>query len=308
MCRFNDNLFTVRSHRAAFTLVEVGAALVLLSIILSSVMVLMNRYVDSVIDLQLRQEAFELARGNMEQLLAESKLSDMAEFGDSEQNPEIEWQTLVEPFYEPVTDQMWIRAVCSAGFNDTKGEYQNIEMEHWITNLNAQQVKQILAQQQIEAEYMDLLADGEASAIEETTLAYLEKEGLDPEAYKRFIEQQKRKKLEYISEKGFEGYEEYLEDLNRGENKFLEEQGMDFNRYNEFAADYVPKAGTEDPLLPDADDPFDSTPDTDDPFDESPDAKEIDAQPSDDYGIDWSRIPPELIPILEQILGITRPE
>ena len=79
MCRFNDNLFTVRSHRAAFTLVEVGAALVLLSIILSSVMVLMNRYVDSVIDLQLRQEAFELARGNMEELLAESKLSDMAE-------------------------------------------------------------------------------------------------------------------------------------------------------------------------------------------------------------------------------------
>ena len=230
MCRFNDNLFTVRSHRPAFTLVEVGAALVLLSIILSSVMVLMNRYVDSVIELQLRQEAFELARGNMEQLLAESKLSDMAEFGDSEQNPEIEWQTLVEPFYEPVTDQMWIRAVCSAGFDDTKGEYQNIEMEHWITNLTAQQVEQILAQQQIEAEYMDLLADGEASAIEETTLAYLEKEGLDPEAYKRFIEQQKRKKLEYISEKGFEGYEEYLEKLGEEENKFLEKQGMDFNR------------------------------------------------------------------------------
>ncbi|MFZ9033211.1 MAG: type IV pilus modification PilV family protein [Anaerohalosphaeraceae bacterium] len=303
MCRFNDNLFTVRSHRAAFTLVEVGAALVLLSIILSSVMVLMNRYVDSVIDLQLRQEAFELARGNMEQLLAESKLSDMAEFGDSEQNPEIEWQTLVEPFYEPVTDQMWIRAVCSAGFNDTKGEYQNIEMEHWITNLNAQQVEQILAQQQIEAEYMDLLADGGASAIEETTLAYLEKEGLDPEAYKRFIEQQKRKKLEYISEKGFEGYEEYLEDLNRGENKFLEEQGMDFNRYNEFAADYVPKAGTEDPLLPEADDPFDSTPDTDDPFDEPPDLKEPETRPSNGYKFDWANIPRDLWPIITQLTG-----
>ena len=303
MCRFNDNLFTVRSHRAAFTLVEVGAALVLLSIILSSVMVLMNRYVDSVIDLQLRQEAFELARGNMEQLLAESKLSDMAEFGDSEQNPEIEWQTLVEPFYEPVTDQMWIRAVCSAGFDDTKGEYQNIEMEHWITNLNAQQVKQILAQQQVEAEYMDLLAEGAGSAIEETTLAYLEKEGLDSEAYKRFIEQQKRKKLEYISEKGFEGYEEYLEDLNRGENKFLEEQGMDFNRYNEFAADYVPKAGTEDPLLPDADDPFDSTPDTDDPFDESPDLKEPDTQPSNSFKFDWANIPRELWPIITQLTG-----
>jgi type II secretory pathway pseudopilin PulG len=312
MCHFNDNLFTVRSQRAAFTLVEVGAALVLLSIILSSVMVLMNRYVDSVIDLQLRQEAFELARGNMEQLLAESKLSDMAEFGDSEQNPEIEWQTLVEPFYEPVTDQMWIRAVCSAGFKDTKGEYQNIEMEHWITNLNAQQVKQILAQQQVEAEYMDLLAEGAGSAIEETTLAYLEKEGLDSEAYKRFIEQQKRKKLEYISEKGFEGYEEYLEQLNQEENRFLEELGMDFDGYNGFAASYVPKAGTEDPLLPDADDPLlpdlDNIPDS--ISDELPrdDQTPKDKPRTNDYGIDWSRIPPELIPILEQILGITRPE
>ena len=303
MCHFNDNVFRARSHRPAFTLVEVSAALVLLSIILSSVMVLMNRYVDSVIDLQLRQEAFELARGNMEQLLAESKLSDMAEFGDSEQNPEIEWQTLVEPFYEPVTDQMWIRAVCSAGFDDTKGESQNIELEHWITNLNAQQVKQILAQQQVEAEYLDLLAEGAGSAIEETTLAYLEKEGLDPEAYKRFIEQQKRKKLEYISEKGFEGYEEYLEKLSEEENKFLEELGMDFDGYNGFAASYVPRAGAEDPLLPDADDPFDSTPDTDDPFEESPDPKKPDTQPSNGSKFDWANIPKELWPIITQLTG-----
>jgi type II secretory pathway pseudopilin PulG len=300
MCHFNDNLFRVRSHRPAFTLVEVGAALVLLSIILSSVMVLMNRYVDSVIDLQLRQEAFELARGNMEQLLAESKLSDMAEFGDSEQNPEIEWQTLVEPFYEPVTDQMWIRAVCSAGFDDTKGEYQNIELEHWITNLTAAQVKQILAQQQVEAEYLDLLADGEGSAIEETTLAYLREQGLDVEAYKRFIEQQRRKKLEFISEKGFEGYEEYLEKLSAEENKFLEELGMDFDRYNEFAAVYVPKTGAEDPLLPDADDPFDPTPDTDDPFDESPDTTEPGTPKKKVYTADDLRamgLPEEFIPV-----------
>jgi len=303
MCHFNDNLFRMRSHRPAFTLVEVSAALVLLSIILSSVMVLMNRYVDSVIDLQLRQEAFELARGNMEQLLAESKLSDMVEFGDSEQNPEIEWQTLVEPFYEPVTDQMWIRAVCSAGFDDTKGEYQNIELEHWITNLTAAQVKQILAQQQVEAEYMDLLADGEASAIQETTLAYLEQKGLDVEAYKRFIEQQKRKKLEYISEKGFEGYEEYLEKLSEEENIFLEELGMDFDGYNKFATDYVPKAGTEDPSLPESDDPFDPTTDTDDPFDESLDQKEPDTRPSNGFKFDWANIPKELWPIITQITG-----
>ena len=78
-------------------MVEVVAAMVLLSIILSSVMVLMNRYVDSVIDMQLREQAFELARGNMELLLAETKLSDITEFGTSEINPDIEWETLVEP-------------------------------------------------------------------------------------------------------------------------------------------------------------------------------------------------------------------
>ena len=299
MCHFNDNLFRVRSHRPAFTMVEVVAALVLLSMILSSVMVLMNRYVDSVIDLELRQEAFELARGNMEQLLAESKLSDIVEFGDSEQNPEIEWQTLVEPFYEPVTDQMWIRAVCSAGFDDSKGEYENIELEHWITGLTAAQVKQILAQQQVEAEYLDLLAGGEDSAIQETTSAYLKEEGLDHEAYDRFAEQQKRKKLEYITEKGFEGYEEYLEKLSEEENKFLEELGMDFDGYNEFATVYVSKAEANDPFLPDADDPSERDQD---------DSSEGDTPPSDDYGIDWNRIPPELIPLIEQLLGIKRPE
>ena len=296
MCHFNDNLFRVRLHRPAFTMVEVVAALVLLSMILSSVMVLMNRYVDSVIDLELRQEAFELARGNMEQLLAESKLSDMAEFGDSEQNPEIEWQTLVEPFYEPVTDQMWIRAVCSAGFHDSKGEYENIELEHWITGLTAAQVKQILAQQQVEAEYLDLLAGGEDSAIQETTSAYLKEEGLDHEAYDRFAEQQKRKKLEYITENGFEGYEEYLEKLKEEENKFLEDLGMDFDGYNEFAESYVPKSGTEDPLLPDKDNPFD----------ESPDVKEPDTQSSDD-GINWNQIPRKWWDLFRQ-LGFNPPE
>ena len=307
MCHFNDNLFRARSHRPAFTMVEVVAALVLLSMILSSVMVLMNRYVDSVIDLELRQEAFELARGNMEQLLAESKLSDIVEFGDSEQNPEIEWQTLVEPFYEPVTDQMWIRAVCSAGFDDSKGEYENIELEHWITGLTAAQVKQILAQQQVEAEYLDLLAGGEDSAIQETTSAYLKEEGLDHEAYDRFAEQQKRKKLEYITEKGFEGYEEYLEKLSEEENKFLEELGMDFEGYNEFATFYVSKAEASDPFLPDADDP--SERDTDGPSErDQDDSSEGDTPPSDDYGIDWNRIPPELIPLIEQLLGIKRPE
>ena len=308
MCRFKNNLFGSDQSQRAFTMVEVVAALMLLSMILGSVMVLMNRYVTSVADLHIRQEAFELARRNMEQLLAENKLSDMAEFGDSENNPDIEWQTLVEPFYEPVTDQMWIRAVCSAGYYDTGGEFQNIEIEHWITNLTAEQVKQILAQQQVEAEYLELLAGGEDSAIQETTLAYLEQEGLDAEAYRRFIEQQKRQKLEYITEKGFEGYEEFLEELSAEENRFLEELGMDFDGYNGFAANYVPQntdlfdydnaSGSENSEQ--------GQDQTDDP--DSPKPQESSSPEFDEYGIDWGRIPPELIPIIEQLLGTSRPD
>ena len=305
MCRFNYNLFRTRSRRAAFTLVEVVAAMVVLSMMLASVMVLMNRYVDSVIDLQLRTEAFELARGNMEQLLAESKLSDITEFGDSETNPEIEWQTLVEPFYEPVTNQMWVRAVCSAGFTDSKGEFENIELEHWITNLTAAQVKQIMAQQQVEAEYMDLLAGGEDSIIQETTEAYLKEEGLDYEAYKRFSAQQKRKKLEYISEKGFDGYEEYTETLSEEENKFLKELGLDFDGYNEFAAVYVPKSIGLPDFYGNYDKGDNGVENPDWPQDET---DKPDSSDPDDFGIDWSRVPPELIPLIEQLLGIKRPE
>jgi hypothetical protein len=279
-------------------MVEVVAATVLLSIILSSVLVLINRYVTSVMDLQLTQEAFELARGNMEQLLSETRLSDVSEFGTSEINPDIEWETRVEPFYEPVTNEMWIRAVCSAGFTDTKGQFQNIELEHWITNLNEAQVKQILAQQQVEAEYYDLLSEGEDSMIQETTVAFLKEEGLDYEAYQRFSEQQRRKKLKYISENGLDGYEEYLETLKDEENEFLEKLGMDFDKYNTFAAGYVPSTiksqsdwGDEKILGSNPDEP----PNIESPIDNPPS--------SENPPIDWDNIPKELWPIIAPLTG-----
>lgn len=307
MCGFNNNLFRTSLGRRAFTLVEVATALMLLGIIIGSVMTLMNRYVEAVMDMQLREQAFEIARGNMENLLAESKLSDTSDYGTSETYPDIEWETVVEPFYEPVTNQMWIRAVCSAEFKDSKGEFQNIELEHWITNLTAAQVKQILAQQEVESEYMDLLNGGEDSAIQETTIAYLEEQGLDAEAYKRLIEQQRRKKLEYISEKGFDGYDKFVETLKDEENRFLEEQGMDFDGYNEFAATYVPQSTF-------ADDPISTDPDTDTGLDsgadpdtsDTPDNQDSTTNPAND-GIDWSQVPPELVPLIEQLLGIKKP-
>ena len=315
MCRFKNNLFKEHSARRAFTIVEVVAALAVLSVMLGSVMVLMNRYVEAVMDLQLREQAFEIVRGNMENLLAESKLSDMGEFGTSETNPDIEWKTLVEPFYESVTNRMWIRAVCSAGFNDSKGEYQEVELEHWITNLTAVQVKRILAQQKVENEYMELLNDGEDSAIQETTRAYLLEQGLDADAYDRFAKQQKRRKLEYISEKGFDGYEELLEILEEEEDEFLEKLGMDFNGYNQFAAAYVPQSTGEGSLSSDLNGDSKASEDLPEFSDDTPRDKSSasdkpsspDKSSSDDSRIDWSKVHPDLAPIVEQLLGIKKP-
>lgn len=315
MCRFKNNLFKEHSARRAFTIVEVVAALAVLSVMLGSVMVLMNRYVEAVMDLQLREQAFEIVRGNMENLLAESKLSDMGEFGTSETNPDIEWKTLVEPFYESVTNRMWIRAVCSAGFNDSKGEYQEVELEHWITNLTAVQIKRILAQQKVENEYMELLNDGEDSAIQETTRAYLLEQGLDADAYDRFAKQQKRRKLEYISEKGFDGYEELLEILEEEEDEFLEKLGMDFNGYNQFAAAYVPQSTGEGSLSSDLNGDSKASEDLPEFSDDTPRDKSSasdkpsspDKSSSDDSRIDWSKVHPDLVPIVEQLLGIKKP-
>ena len=315
MCRFKNNLFKEHSARRAFTIVEVVAALAVLSVMLGSVMVLMNRYVEAVMDLQLREQAFEIVRGNMENLLAESKLSDMGEFGTSETNPDIEWKTLVEPFYESVTNRMWIRAVCSAGFNDSKGEYQEVELEHWITNLTAVQIKRILAQQKVENEYMELLNDGEDSAIQETTRAYLLEQGLDADAYDRFAKQQKRRKLEYISEKGFDGYEKFVETLEDEEDEFLDELGMDFGGYNQFAMAYVPRSANKNSLPSDAYDdsqPFNEVPELPDdtPRDKSSASDKPsspDKSSSDDSRIDWSKIPPDLVPFFEQLTGEKKP-
>lgn len=301
MCDFKNNPFRKKSNRQAFTLVETAAALLVLSIIIGSVMVLVNRYTEAVMDMQLREQAFEIARSNMETLLAESKLSDTNDSGTSETNPGIEWETIVEPFYEPVTNRMWIRAVCSAGFKDTKGEFQDVELEHWITNLTAAQIKQILAQQQVEQEYMELLNAGEESALQETTRAYLEQQGLDTSEYDRLIKRQRREKLEYLAKEGFEGYEEFVESLKAEENEFLENLGMDFEGYNDFAATYIPKSSL-------ADNPM-STDTGLGGYSDSGSPSQSDSETTNDTsgGINWDNVPKELWPVLES-LGLNPPK
>lgn len=312
MCRFNHNPKHSKTARYGFTIVEVGAALVLLSMLLGSVMVLMNRYVDAVMDMRLRQEAFELARSNMETLLTENRLSDTAEFGTSEINPAIEWSTIVEPFYEPATNRMWVRAVCTTEFLDTQGEYQLVELEHWITNLTAAQVKQVVAQQQAEDEYMKLLETDELTDIEETTLAFMKEEGLDVEGYNEFRKKQRRKKIKYLSEKGTDGWDDFLETLEEEENEFLEKMGMNFDRYNDFARVYVPRGIGNNSSQPNMEGPFDPSSPLDDNRDPASDNNEPDSpskpdDPAQDDGIPWDQIPRDFWPLFKQ-LGFNPPE
>ncbi len=291
MYHFKHNLLTDKTSTRAFTLVEVVAAVALLAIMISSVLVLMNNFVDAVIDMRLRQEAFDLARTNMETLLSESKLLDMEETDISEINPDIRWKTVVEPFYEPIKNSMWIRAVCSASFIDSKGQDQTIELEHWITNLTAAQVRQILAQQQVESEYLELIQDGGLTDIQETTIAYLEQAGLDVEVYKDFIEQQRRQKLEYLDRKGFDGYEKFAEQLQDEENEFLEELGIDFDEYNNFASTYTPSTA--------------ENPDIENPETENPETKPVEESPDTQW--DWGNIPKELWPLIKKLTGTEPP-
>jgi len=148
----------------AFTLIEVMAALIILAIVSSSVLVVINRCVASVTDSTLRLQAFELARENMEKLLASDSVEEGVDYGESDKYPDIKWQTTVETFYEPITARMWVRAVCSAEYNDIKGETQTVELTHWLTDVTKEQLVEIMQRHQ---EQQDWPADQIIETIEE---------------------------------------------------------------------------------------------------------------------------------------------
>ena len=141
-CLFRKNLLS------AFSLIETITALIILAIISSSVFVVINRCMSSVADSALRMQAFEVSRKNMETLLVKDSVAEMVEYGSSDEYPEIQWQTTVETFYEPITERMWIQAVCSAEYTDTTGELQTVKLTHWLTNLTKEQLIQIIEEQQ----------------------------------------------------------------------------------------------------------------------------------------------------------------
>jgi prepilin-type N-terminal cleavage/methylation domain-containing protein len=308
-------------YRNGFTLVEVTAAMLLLGLLIASSLTLTNRYIDTVIDMQMRGQAFEIARSNMERLLSENTLPEMNEYGIHEFYPELDWETMVEPFYEPVTNRMWIRAVCSAGFTDTKGERQDVELEHWIANLTPDQIRMIRAQQKAEEEYMKLLQGGELTDTQKATVAFMLQEGLDVEAYRKFIKSQLRRKMEYLSKNSMydNAYVRFSQQLEAEENAWLENHGFDFDRYNEFAKDFDPAdyelgaySGYDGSSRPNTSDPSNPSNASNDPGSSDPsggNSEAPDTNPNDNNNdiFDWSNIPPELVPILEQLLGIKKP-
>ncbi|MHC4323573.1 MAG: type IV pilus modification PilV family protein [Planctomycetota bacterium] len=126
-----------------FSLTEVSVAVIILALTCSSVLVVIDRCVASAATSARRMRAFEVARENMEQLLASATVKESVEYGQSEKYPDIGWQTVVETFYEPVTSRMWIQGVCSARYYDPNGEEQTVELTHWLTDLTREQLLQI---------------------------------------------------------------------------------------------------------------------------------------------------------------------
>lgn len=230
---------------SGFTLIEVVAALTILSLLLTSVMVVMNRITGSMIDLRSQTQAFTVARQNMEELLSSSSVSDKSDFGILETNPDITWQTVVEPFYEPISKRMWIRGMCSAGYTDSSGQRQTIELSCWLTGLTADQIKQILQQQkQLEKliEEFSLTEYGQQVAQQhQINLAFLRFKGLDVQEFKDFIEQLERRRIDYIAQYGMdEGYMEFADELTQEEFDFMYRQGADYDELVLFYDNYDP--------------------------------------------------------------------
>jgi len=153
--------------RRAFSLVEAITSLTILAFISSSVLVVINRCVAATADSALRMQAFDVARENMEMLLALDSVEEMVEYGFSEKYPEIQWQTTVESFSAPSPDFSkpttlgWVRAICSAEYVDTDGEQQKVEMVHWLTSLTQKQMAEIAEAKRLEEEMLAQMTERE---------------------------------------------------------------------------------------------------------------------------------------------------
>lgn len=122
--------------------------------ICTGIVVVFDGSINSAANSVLRMQAFEVARENMERLLASSSVKESVEYGFSEKYPAIEWQSTVETFFEPITTRLWAKAVCSADYIDIGGRQQNVEITNWITDLTQLQVLELLKRKQQQKEQL----------------------------------------------------------------------------------------------------------------------------------------------------------
>jgi hypothetical protein len=137
---------------------------VILALICDGVVVVMNRCTTAVTNTTLEMQAFEVARQQMEQVLAKSSVRESVDLGTSEQYPSIEWKSTVETFDEPINGGTWARAVCSSQYEDTEGQVQTVELTCWLTRLTPDQLARLEQQKTHDAN--EQVLDGVEAAAE----------------------------------------------------------------------------------------------------------------------------------------------
>ncbi|MGE4285836.1 MAG: prepilin-type N-terminal cleavage/methylation domain-containing protein [Phycisphaerae bacterium] len=159
-----------QANRKAYTLVEAMAALLVMGIVVSGVVVTITNCLETMIDMRLENNAVDLARENMEYILSKNDAYEFYDSGVDEFNPDLNWEIGFEVATYPNTSDMWVRAFSTSGYYRTDGEYKTIEFESWIVRLSDEQQQQYKEQATAEQQMLDDVADAvsEAQAEKDT--------------------------------------------------------------------------------------------------------------------------------------------
>ncbi len=223
--------------RNGFTLLEVVTALLILGTICATALMAMNQAIATAIDLRKRTQAFEVARENMENLLSLTTVSETSDFGTDPLHPDIEWETTVESFDEPVTGKMWIQAVCTASYVDSSGESRTVTLTHWLTGLSDKQIQQILDQRKRESEYLDLLNENDQTVQEQEAIRrFLRDKGGDLKTYTTILNEQARQKRRWISEYEYDPalFADLMASLRVKEYEWLDSIGFNWVQFDQW--------------------------------------------------------------------------